>query len=119
VNNGVDTLYSNVHIVTLKSTTIGISQISSSVPEKFQLYNNYPNPFNPNTKIEFDVPKTGLVKIKIFDVQGREVEVLVNQVLGSGKYSVDYFGQNRASGIYFYTLEAENTYQVKKMVMIK
>jgi hypothetical protein len=89
------------------------------VPERFNLYNNYPNPFNPRTMISFDVAESRHVSVKVYDIQGKEVEILVNQNLTPGKYNVDFNGENLASGIYFYSLETENVYQVKKMVMIK
>jgi PKD repeat protein len=117
--NGVDTLLSNTFLITIKSTTIGITKISSNVPERFNLYNNYPNPFNPRTMISFDVAESRHVSVKVYDIQGKEVEILVNQNLTPGKYNVDFNGENLASGIYFYSLETENVYQVKKMVMIK
>jgi hypothetical protein len=117
--NGVDTIYTGYYLITLKSTTIGIQQISSEVPEKFNLYYNYPNPFNPSTVITFDIAKDIPVKIKVYDIQGKEVEILVNRTLTPGKYKVDFNGSGLASGVYFYSLEAGNVYQVKKMVLVK
>lgn len=119
-NNGVDTLFSSgSFLFTLRTTTIGITQINSNIPGNFSLYNNYPNPFNPRTIIKFDVAKNQFVKIRVHDIQGKEVSVLVNQNLSPGKYSVDFNGENLSSGIYFYSLESDNVYQVKKMVLVK
>ena len=118
--NGVDTVNSaNTYLLTIKRSTIGINQLSTKIPEKFSLYNNYPNPFNPVTLIKFDVAKTQLIKIRIFDVQGREVAVLVNNYLAPGTYNTDFDGSNFASGMYFYTLESDGFYEVKKMVLVK
>lgn len=118
--NGVDTLHSaNTLIVTLRSTTIGIQPISNIVPESFNLYNNYPNPFNPVTNITFDVPEAQVVKLRVYDMQGREVAVLVNQNLSAGKYKVDFDGANLSSGVYFYAIETPNFYKVNKMVLVK
>lgn len=118
--NGVDTLHSSsAFIVTLKSTTIGIQPISNIVPESFNLFNNYPNPFNPVTNITFDVPKAQTVKLRVYDMQGREVAVLVNQNLSPGKYKVDFDGANLASGVYFYALESQDFYKVNRMVLVK
>jgi hypothetical protein len=118
--NGVDTLHTSVpFIVTLKSTTIGIIPIGTVVPDAFNLFNNYPNPFNPTTLITFDVPKAQQVKLRVFDMQGREISVLVNQNLAAGRYQVDFHGNNLASGVYFYSLEAADFYKVNKMVLIK
>lgn len=118
--NGVDTLHSaGTNILTIKRTTIGISQISTTIPERFFLYNNYPNPFNPGTIIKFDVAKFQQVKIRVYNALGKEVTTLINQSLNPGTYSVDFDGSNMASGIYFYTLESDNVMQVNKMVLVK
>lgn len=117
--NGLDTLLSNVYLITLKSTTIGIQQIGTEIPEKFILYHNYPNPFNPGTVISFDVAKSSFIKIKVYDISGREVETLVKQELMPGKYKIDFNAGNLASGVYFYALESDNVYLVKKMVLLK
>jgi PKD repeat protein len=118
--NGVDTLNTGgSFLITFRSTTIGINPIGNTVPDNFNLYNNYPNPFNPKTIITFDVPKTQSVIIKVFDMQGKEVSVLVNQNLAAGRYKVDFDGANLASGVYFYSFESQDFYKVNKMVLIK
>lgn len=118
--NGVDTLLSAApFIITLKKSTIGITQIGNSIPQTFTLYNNYPNPFNPNTIINFDVPKQGIVKLKIYNALGELITTLADQSFNPGKYSIDFNASNLASGIYFYSLESDNVYQVKRMVLVK
>ncbi len=118
--NGVDTLFtSGAFLVTLRRSTIGITQIGSSIPQSFNLYNNYPNPFNPTTIINFDVPKQSSLKIKVYNTLGELISTIVDQSFSPGTYSVDFNGSNLASGIYFYSLEAENTNQVKRMVLVK
>lgn len=118
--NGLDTLYSSsTYVLTLRSTTIGITPISNIVPETFVLFNNYPNPFNPKTNITFDIPKSQFVKMRVYDMQGREVALLVSQNLTAGRYSVDFDGANLASGVYFYSLETQDYYKVNKMVLVK
>jgi PKD repeat protein len=118
--NGVDTLNtSGSFIITLKRSTIGISQIGTTIPETFKLYNNYPNPFNPGTIINFDVPKAQNVRIKIYNALGEQIQVLADGNFSPGRYSVDFDGSNLASGIYFYALESADVYQVKRMVLIK
>jgi PKD repeat protein len=118
--NGVDTLLaSSAFIVTFKRSTIGITQISSNIPGSYLLYNNYPNPFNPSTIINFDVPHKSKLRIKIYNALGEVVSVLADRNFDPGKYSVDFDGSNLASGIYFYSLEAENLMQVKRMVLVK
>ncbi|NOS83795.1 MAG: T9SS type A sorting domain-containing protein [Ignavibacteria bacterium] len=118
--NGVDTLASSgAFLVTLRRSTIGITQISSNIPGSYLLYNNYPNPFNPTTIINFDVPHKSNLRIKIYNALGEVVSVLADRNFDPGKYSVDFDGSNLASGIYFYSLEAENVMQVKRMVLVK
>jgi len=87
--------------------------------DKFVLYNNYPNPFNPVTAIKFDIPMETSVKLQIYDALGREVAVLVNGKLKAGSHSVTWNAENYASGIYFYKLESAAFTEIKKMVLVK
>lgn len=98
---------------------VNINQISSQVPSKFELHQNYPNPFNPATKIKFDLNKTGFVKLKIYDITGREIASLVNMQLSAGQYEYKWDASNFASGIYFYTLKLDNASHSKRMVLVK
>ena len=103
---------------------VGINNISSEIPEKFLLHQNYPNPFNPATTIKFDIAKAGLVSIKIYDVLGREVAALVNEILQPGYYSIPFTidnlsGYQASSGIYFYKISANDFTDIKKMLLIK
>jgi parallel beta-helix repeat protein len=86
---------------------------------KFDLGDNYPNPFNPSTTISYSLPTNGNVQIKIFDVLGSEVAKLVDETKSAGKHSVEWNGSNYASGIYFYTITFDNQTLHKKMLMIK
>jgi len=101
------------------STLVGIRQINSSVPDAYSLSQNYPNPFNPTTNIEFGLPKSGQVKLVVFDILGREVKTIVNEYREAGSYKVDFDASNLASGVYFYRIDAANFTQVKKMLLIK
>lgn len=94
-------------------------QISPSIPEVFALYNNYPNPFNPVTKIKFDIPSTAFVKLIVYDVQGQEISALLSKELNAGTYSIDFDGTGLSSGVYFYKLTSGNYSEIKKMVLIK
>jgi len=98
---------------------IGIKQISQLVPGHFTLSQNYPNPFNPSTKIRFDIPKQGLTKITVFDILGREVTTLANEVLNAGKYEVDFNASAYSSGLYFYRITSGDYTEVKKMILVK
>jgi lysophospholipase L1-like esterase len=89
------------------------------LPAKIYLYTNYPNPFNPETNITFDLNAKGDVQLKIYNVLGQLVKTLVNGELGPGTYKFKFNGQNFASGIYFYRLKTGTFDEIKKMVLMK
>ncbi|MBN8586323.1 MAG: choice-of-anchor J domain-containing protein [Ignavibacteria bacterium] len=97
----------------------GLTPINSEIPNKFNLLQNYPNPFNPITNIKFAIPTTGLVKLTVFDILGREVATLLNEVKPAGNYLVDYDASALSSGVYFYRLEAGDFTDTKKMLLVK
>jgi hypothetical protein len=113
---------------TICGHSIGINPIASEIPNSYYLYQNFPNPFNPVTKIKFDLPKSNLtlsgamglpVKLIICDILGREVTTLVNEQLKPGTYEVEFDGSNYPSGVYFYKLTAGSYTDTKKLVLIK
>ncbi len=130
-----DTGFAVGQLATILYTTsggqpIGIKSISSEIPKDFSLSQNYPNPFNPTTKIRFSVPMSGkglqpLVQIKVYDVTGREIAILVNEQLQPGTYEADWEASNEPSGVYFYKLViGDNTNnrgftETKKMILVK
>ncbi|MCC7159414.1 MAG: T9SS type A sorting domain-containing protein [Ignavibacteria bacterium] len=87
--------------------------------KEYRLTQNYPNPFNPSTKIEYNIIKSGLVTLKVYDVLGREVRTLVNEVQSSGVKEIEFNAAALPSGIYFYTLSAGDFTNTKKMILIK
>jgi len=89
------------------------------ISKQFSLQQNYPNPFNPATLISYEVPKQCFVQLKVFDTNGKEVEVLVNEQKPSGKYTVKFNAENLSSGVYFYRLTALKHTLTKKMILIK
>jgi len=97
----------------------GIESNSNEIPNKFALEPNYPNPFNPVTKIKFDIPKQSVARIIIYDLLGREVTTLVNEQLKPGTYEIDWDGTGFASGVYFYSLVTDEFTETKRMVLIK
>ncbi|HMR40289.1 MAG TPA: T9SS type A sorting domain-containing protein [Ignavibacteria bacterium] len=105
--------------------SIGISNFNIGIAENHKLFQNYPNPFNPNTKIKFSIGKDNYlqkqdVKIKVFDILGKEVKTLVNEQLSEGSYETEFNASNFMSGIYFYTLTINNKLiQTNKMLFIK
>jgi hypothetical protein len=91
---------------------------------RFSLDQNYPNPFNPTTKIEFVLSKSGQVRIEIFNILGQKVKTLVDQYLKAGHQMIEWDGKDEsgeevASGIYFYRLQAKEFTQTKKMVLMR
>jgi hypothetical protein len=109
----------NVYCSRLVCSTVGLEPISGSIPVLYSLEQNYPNPFNPVTTIKFNIPKSGVVKLSVYDMMGREVTTLVNQELLAGRYSVDFNALSLASGVYFYKLQAGEFTDTKKMMLIK
>lgn len=88
-------------------------------PVDFILYQNYPNPFNPVTIIKFEIPTSSVVTLKIYDVLGRELKVLINKYKTYGKHEIEFDGSEYASGVYFYRLQSENFVRTMKMVLLK
>ncbi|MEO8167212.1 MAG: T9SS type A sorting domain-containing protein [bacterium] len=93
--------------------------LSSSGPQGFVLFQNYPNPFNPTTEISYQIPQEQFVTLKLYDVAGREVRALVNEILPAGRYTLTVDARALASGIYFYRIDAGNFSQTKKFVLIR
>lgn len=101
------------------SEIISIQNISSEIPTAFFLYQNYPNPFNPVTNIEFSLSEKSFCELKLFDLKGRQVAVLVNENLSPGTFRYIFKVDNLSSGIYFYELKTPKFLQVKKMIVLK
>lgn len=99
--------------------TIGVTNISTEIPNAYLLSQNYPNPFNPSTNIKFALPVSGIVKLTLFDMLGREIETLVNGNLSAGTYNTDWNASNHSSGVYFYKLITGDFFETKKMILIK
>lgn len=91
----------------------------SIIPKTFELSQNFPNPFNPETKIKFGLPKGGNVKISVYDVVGKQVEELVNSNFNAGTFEVTWNAANYSSGVYFYRLETEGFAETKQMILVK
>lgn len=118
--------------IILKFTALtGIKPISNNVPSSFKLYNNYPNPFNPTTKITFSIPLIkvgdpawtegagGFVTLKLYDLLGHTVATLVNEKLSPGTYEINWDASNFPSGVYFYKLITNEFVTTKKMILLK
>jgi len=83
-----------------------------------ELYPNYPNPFNPTTTINYQLPKPGLVTLKIYDILGREVATLENEQKDQGRYSVNFDASRLASGVYIYQIRVDDYVCSKKMLLL-
>jgi hypothetical protein len=99
--------------------TTGVSQISSNIPAKFKLKQNYPNPFNPSTSISFSVGTYGFTSLRVYDVLGREVAILVNEQKPAGTYTLQWNATALSSGVYFYRLQAGSLSETKKLLLLK
>ncbi len=118
---GADTsLYLVADAIMLKRS-VEISGINETpvTPRAFHLFQNYPNPFNPTTMISYQLPRTGFVELKVYDVLGRVVATLVNKQQAAGDHEISFDGSRYSSGVYFYRLTAGDYSAVRKMIMIK
>ena len=103
----------------LNGTLLGITNYNTEQPDKYYLKQNFPNPFNPSTKISFGIVRQGFVTLKVYNTLGREVAVLVNSNLSAGTYETSFRGDNLTSGIYFYKLVSNDFSETKRMMLIK
>ena len=99
--------------------SIAVQNISTEIPKEYSLTQNYPNPFNPSTNVKFSIVNAGDVKLVVYDVQGREVQTLVNESLKPGTYEVSFDGSSLTSGVYFYRLITDGFTETKKMLLLK
>jgi hypothetical protein len=98
---------------------VSVDDELASQPENYNLYQNYPNPFNPSTTIRYSITAPDLVRIKIYDILGREVKTLINEQKQAGTYEVQFDASGLASGIYLYRIESGKFIQTKKMILLK
>jgi len=101
------------------SYVLPVNMISAKIPDDYKLFQNYPNPFNPLTTIGFQCSEFKEVSLKVYDILGREIAVLVNEPLAPGMYEVKFDGSRISSGMYFYRLHTNNYTETKKMSLLK
>ncbi len=94
-------------------------ELNELYPVQFELKQNFPNPFNSKTKIAFSIPFNDRIRLKVYDLLGKEVATLINDNLSAGFYAVDFESENLPSGIYFYSLQTSHGNLIKKMILIK
>jgi len=95
------------------------NEVVIGIPAKFELSQNYPNPFNPSTNLEFGIPELGIVSLKVYDLSGKVVAILVNEIKTPGYYSVNFNASDLSSGVYFCSLTAGNFSATKKLMLVK
>ena len=104
----------------VKRVSTGIVEnILNKLPIKFSLFQNYPNPFNPSTTIKYSIPQQSYITLKIYDILGRQVATVIDEVKPPGNYQVEFNAANLPSGVYFYRIQAGSFNQVRKMLLIK
>ena len=99
--------------------TVGIDDIQNAPITVYKLYQNYPNPFNPATTIDYELQEYSYVKLKVYDILGNEVAVLVEEEKYAGKHKIKFDGKNLTSGVYFYKLTIGGNTQVRKMILLQ
>jgi glycosidase len=119
--SGIYTISSQQEMVVLPPLPqiVSVDERVDNTPKDFQLFQNYPNPFNPSTTIKYQIPNSGIVTIKIYDILGREIKTLVNRFEKSGAYEIHVNASDLASGVYYYQLKANKFVSTKKMLLLK
>jgi hypothetical protein len=103
----------------VRGVSTDVRQTLDVIPDEFSLEQNYPNPFNPTTEIGFGIADLGLVSLKVYDILGREVATLVNEVKQPGEYTVQWDASRQASGVYLYRLQASSFVKTKKLLLLR
>ncbi|MCK9424433.1 MAG: T9SS type A sorting domain-containing protein [Ignavibacteriaceae bacterium] len=109
----------SIKIDEVDTSNYGGKDTTNILPHEFALSQNYPNPFNPETNISYQLPVTSKVSLKVYDVLGNEVAILVNEEKPAGKYQVKFKGSSFSSGVYFYQLRVGQFVQTMKFVLLK
>jgi hypothetical protein len=114
-------IYSKLWFDEIKIFNPNISIVAENqlLPTAYELKQNYPNPFNPSTLIQFHLPVRSFVSLKVYDILGREVALLLNETKEAGNHELKFSSDNLPSGLYVYRLDAENFSSVRKMMLVK
>ena len=111
--------YDGLYVRSLSEMVSMEQDTSENITMDYYLAQNYPNPFNPSTTISYVIPKQEMVQLKIFDITGREIIELINEVEEQGKHEISFEASKQPSGIYYYRIKAGNFVLTKKMILIK
>lgn len=115
----VENVFGTMGTHTLVNVVTDVEEANNGIPTEYALSQNYPNPFNPSTTINFSIPESGVVTLKVLNLLGQEVATLFNGEKAAGNYRVTFDASSLASGIYFYSIEANNFTSTRKMVLLK
>ena len=102
-----------------ESNLTGDKFSAGNIPAEYSISQNYPNPFNPSTKIDFTLPADSKVSLRVYDITGKEVAVLVNSDLSAGYHTINFDASNLSSGIYFYNIKTDNFTKTVKMILTR
>jgi hypothetical protein len=119
IYNTKDELIGVLERTDVSALLTGIKNVTSKLPSKFYLEQNYPNPFNPSTVISYQLPVTSDVTLKVYDILGREVATLVDEMKSAGSCEVKFDASKLSSGIYFYKIQAGSYTETRKLVLMK
>jgi hypothetical protein len=116
-----DTVYFDVDTTDYNSILVGVDNSNNKiiVPTEYILEQNYPNPFNPTTTIKYSIPHASKIKIQIYDILGREVATVINEMKSAGTYTATFNAANMSSGVYFYRLQAGSFTETKKLLLLR
>jgi hypothetical protein len=109
----------DIIVANLANIITDIEYKENLIPSDYSLNQNFPNPFNPSTTIEFSLPKSEFVELKVYNILGKEVSTLVSNKLNQGNHTYQFDGNNLASGVYYYQLVAGQYREVKKMILLR
>ena len=118
-DNGADNGAMVMSEFTIEGKVGVLEEMNTLHPPVFSLSQNIPNPFNPVTTIEFSVPRSEFVTLRVFNILGEEVAILVDREVSSGSHKIAWDASGFASGLYFYRLEAGSTILTKKLLLLK
>lgn len=105
--------------LTIQFTLTDVEVKENFIPTEIKLYPNYPNPFNPSTKINYHTTQSGFVSLKVYDVLGNEVATIVDETKPAGNYEVTFDAHGLSSGVYFYKLQTQNFVKTRKMILLR
>ena len=111
--------YANLLFVTLVVSSLVSVSGNASVVNEYKLYQNFPNPFNPLTKISFNLLKQSNVKLTIYDITGKEISSVIDEKLDGGMHDISFDAGYLSTGVYFYKIEAGDFKDIKKMILLK